>query len=156
MVNGRAQHQSETRFPATDKQSGLRVEWVWFDARIALWKYKKPGDKKTRFWHNIVKKTAQKKQLNPENIDAMSKDEVVSFLLEQQARNDELEAKLAAMQQLFKKMADQHFGKKSEKTKVLKDQMSLMFDEVEVSASSDEELEADHVDEDVSVIRKNS
>lgn len=101
-------------------------------------------------------KTAQKKQLNPENIDAMSKDEVVSFLLEQQARNDELEAKLAAMQQLFKKMADQHFGKKSEKTKVLKDQMSLMFDEVEVSASSDEELEADHVDEDVSVIRKNS
>ena len=84
----------------------------------------------------------------------MSKDEVVSFLLEQQARNDELEAKLAAMQQLFKKMADQHFGKKSEKTKVLKDQMSLMFDEVEVSASSDEELEADHVDEDVSVIRK--
>ena len=48
-------------------------------------------------------KTAQKKQLNPENIDAMSKDEVVSFLLEQQARNDELEAKLAAMQELFKK-----------------------------------------------------
>lgn len=99
-------------------------------------------------------KNTHKKQLNPRNYDAMSKDEIVSFLIEEQTRNNELETKLAAMQEMFKKVMDQHYGKKSEKTKALKDQLSLIFDEVEVTSSTDEELESELDDEKVVVTKK--
>ena len=96
-------------------------------------------------------KNNEKKQINIDNIETKSKEEIVSFLLSSQEESLEKDKKIESLnqdlqytnnelkkaQEIIKYLNDQIHGKKSEKTKVLQGQLSLLFDEVEISADED-------------------
>ena len=91
-------------------------------------------------------KTQEKKQLNIPDIDTMNKEEIVSFFVETQRIIDEtaelskqvkmLENELKMAQEIISNLNQRLYGKKSEKTKAIEGQLSLLFDEVEITAGS--------------------
>lgn len=88
-------------------------------------------------------KTQEKKHLNIPNIDTMTKEEVVSFFVESQKtiqdtdkKIERLENELKLAQEMIFNLNQRLYGKKSEKTKTIEGQLSLLFDEVEITADS--------------------
>lgn len=93
----------------------------------------------------------EKKHLNTDHIETKSREEIVSFFLSSQEevleKNKEIEAlnrnlqstnnDLKLAKEIIKQLQDKLYGKKSEKTEALKGQLSLLFDEVEMSADED-------------------
>ncbi len=113
-------------------------------------------------------KTQEKKQLNIEDIETMSKDEIVSFFVSEQevsqAKDKEIESlnqdlksvnnDLHLAQEIIKQLQKRLFGTKTEKTEFLKGQMSLLFDEVEISAEIEEEPVEEPAEETITYTRK--
>lgn len=95
-------------------------------------------------------KTQEKKQLNIPNIDTMNKEEIVSFFVETQKIIDEtaelskqvraLENELKLAKEMITNLNQRLYGKKSEKTEAVEGQLSLLFDEVEITADAQETL----------------
>ena len=93
----------------------------------------------------------EKKHLNTDHIETKSREEIVSFFLSSQEevleKNKEIEAlnrnlqstnnDLKLAKEIIKQLQDKLYGKKTEKTEALKGQLSLLFDEVEMSADED-------------------
>ena len=112
-------------------------------------------------------KNTKKKQVNIDNFETMSKDEIVSFFVKEQeisqAKDKEIESlnqdlkyannDLQIAQEMIKQLQERLFGKKSEKTEALENQLSLLFDEVEISAIQ-EIIEEDTEEETISYTRK--
>ena len=89
-------------------------------------------------------KNNEKKQVNIDNIETKSKEEIVSFLLSSQEESlkkdkeiEYLNNDLKLAKEIIKQLQSKLYGQKSEKTEHMQGQLSLLFDEVEITADED-------------------
>ncbi len=106
-------------------------------------------------------KPQEKKHLNIEDIETMSKEEIVSFFVSEQEKSEAKEIEIESLnkdltlaKEIIKQLQSRLFGPKTEKTEFLKGQMCLLFDEVEISAEIEEEPIDESAEETITYIRK--
>lgn len=102
-------------------------------------------------------KKQEKRQLETADIEAMSKAEIVSFFVKSQQEVAELKQQNQYLMAVLKQMREELFGKKSEKTKGLQNQLSLVFDEIDITADPVVEeglIEEEVIEEEITYTRK--